>query len=543
MRSMKRWKAIVLAAAIFLAAVPATAEVYADAEVETGEATAEEVDAEGAPPEGEGLEGEGLEGEGAEEAAPADTGSAVTPGTVLANNGLYIANTFPDSMMPEGFHRQTVAYEGQNIDLAYMDNGNGLVVLAYLTDATGMSGDFYLCDTATATMTDYVRFDGGNGKYLIVLDPGDNVNPPAGFTRANLNVNNKNVAAWTIPNGSSSGDEETSEQAFFRVTETVYATGLDIGAGAGNGEEGDPAAAGDAAVPADASAEGTADPGAVDPFAADSGAVEADPNAAAAAEVAAASVQTDISGFVKAQPSEFFLVYGIDQSGLQGFYLYDTLGQTYQRYLEIDTGESEETAKYRKSAQIRLFIIAGLVVFAVVLLFIIINMALSGRSKGGRSYDYDDDEDDEVEAMKKRVKSKEKKALKKNGRRFISSDDDDYDEYGDDGYDEYDNYENYDNYEPEEEDDVRYYDRGDARTGRGVRSGRQAYMPAEEEPPRRNAYRGDREPAPRGRRRAPEEEDDYWDDMGQSSRQRDSRMSQDIDLDDDFNFDFIKPNK
>ncbi len=511
MKNFRRWKAALLAAAIMVTAVPfgAQTKIYAE----------EEIAAEGA--EGEVPEGEVLEGEG--ELPAEESMSTVTPGTILANNGLYIANTFPDSMMPDGFHRQTVAYEGQNIDLAFMDNGNNLVVLAYLTDATGTVGDFYLCDTATAMMSDYVKFDGGNGKYLIVLDPGDNVNPPAGFTKANLNVNGKTVIAWTLPTGESSEEEEKKESAI-RLTEQVYAAGLDIGAGAagGNGEEA-PAETSEAVPEGEPSSEPVPD-GGYDASAAEAAA------AAAAAEVAAAAVETDGSGFIKARPADFFLVYGIDQSGLQGFYLYDTLGQTYQRYLEIDTGESETTAKYRKSAQIRLFIIAGLIVFAVVLLFIIVNMALSGR----KSTRGDDEDDDDVEAMKKRVRTKEKKALKKNGRRFISS----HDDYDDDEDDDYDDDDGYDD---EEEDDVRYYRKSDLRTGRGVRSATQDYGYRQD---RRAADDRDWEeenaPADRGRYGG---HSGYGDQGGYADQGRYQDTGQDIDLDDDFNFDFIKPRK
>ncbi len=514
MKNFRRWKAALLAAAIMVTAVPfgTQTKVYAE----------EEIAAEGA--EGEGLEGEGLEGESLEGELPAEESvSTVTPGTILANNGLYIANTFPDSMLPDGFHRVTVAYEGQGIDLASMDTNN-LVNLAYLTDATGTVGDFYLCDTATAMMSDFVKFDGGNGKFLIVLDPGDNVNPPAGFTKANLNVNGKTVIAWTLPTGESS-EEEKKEGAAFRLTEQVYAAGLDIGAGAagGSGEE-SPAEASAAVPEGEPSSEPVPDGG--------NDAAAAEAAAAAAAEVAAAAVETDGSGFIKARPADFFLVYGIDQSGLQGFYLYDTLGQTYQRYLEIDTGESEATAKYRKSAQIRLFIIAGLIVFAVVLLFIIVNMALSGR-KGGRS---DDDDDDDVEAMKKRVRTKEKKALKKNGRRFISSHDDD-DEYDDEDDDDDDD----DGYDDDEEDDVRYYRKSDLRTGRGVRSSAQDYGYRQD---RRTADDRDWEeestPADRGRYGG---HSGYGDQGGYADQSRYQDGGQDIDLDDDFNFDFIKPRK
>ena len=134
-----------LAVTVLIQAVNAT-PVYADEAVEGEEAAGEEgADLEGA----EGAEG--AEGEMPDEgdaAAEVSSGDTVTPGTIVANNGMYIANSFPASYLPSGFRKQTVAYQGQNIELAYMDASNGLVTLAYLTDASGSYGDFYLCDTA-----------------------------------------------------------------------------------------------------------------------------------------------------------------------------------------------------------------------------------------------------------------------------------------------------------------------------------------------------------------------------------------------------------
>jgi len=565
---------------------PGTAEVFAEeaaAETEAVDGAAEgAVEGEGGEA---GLEGEvadpGLEGAG----DPLAQGGGVTPGTILANNGLYIANTFPDSLMPVGFHRQTVAYQGQNIDLAYMDNSD-MVVLAYLTDATGAIGDFYLCDTATATMSDYVRLDGGNGRFLIILDPGDNINAPTGFNKTVANINNKNVTAWSLPDGTGASDKDDKKdedkEASNPLVLKVYAADLGLGIGAGSTDSG----AGDAgAVPTDATglpADGTGLP--ADGTQAADGAVVVDNSytegttvdptvaAAQAAEAAAASVVTDAAGFVKPQPTEFYLIYGIDYNGAQGFFLYDTLGQTYQRYVEIDMGENEETAKYKKSAQIRLFIIAGLILFAVVLIFIIVNMSLGSR-RGGPSRRYEGDDD--VEEVKRRVKSKERRSVSGGGqnRRYIGDDD-----YDDDGLEDEGGYgagsarrgQGPSGYGRnagglnDEEDDVRYYDRQSQHTGRGVVRTSQS--------PQRKGVRTESRPKVRTERRyvPPENDQGYgvsdetgdmgWNGAGMDGgyndqgnygnggygdqgmgRGMDQGMNQDIDLDDDFNFDFIKP--
>ncbi|MCR5650670.1 MAG: hypothetical protein K6F86_05755 [Lachnospiraceae bacterium] len=585
----KRIRACLLAAAVLASAVPFKADVrvYADEVADEGESPVdEEIPADGeVPADGELTDDLFADGE----MSDAGTGTGVTQGTILANNGLYIANTFPDSMMPSGFHRQTVAYQGQNIDLAYMDNSDA-VVLAYLTDVTGTVGDFYLCDTATATMSDYVKLDGGNGAFLIILDPGDNINPPAGFNKAVLNIDNKSVTAWTLPDGSSTDEEDKDKkdkkkkEGFFRVTETVYAGDLGLGIGAGSSD------AGTGEVPANTTVDTTnatvVDNSYVDGTTVDDAANYED---AAAAEVAAANVQVDAAGFVKAQPSEFFLIYGIDYNGAQGFFLYDTLGHTYQRYLEMDTGESESTEKYRKSAQIRLFIIAGLILFSVVLIFIIVNMSLNGRRGGGRNLDDDDD----VEEMKRRVRKKEVSAIRRNGGRRYAQDDGAYDEdddyegqggYGQQGGYGYNNVSMQGDY-PSQEEDIRYYDRGDSRTGRGVQRNDEGRAPermnqsrpgvrtemrsnvrTEARPQQQigTEVRNESRPGVRTERRPyPPEADGqgYMDQgmqqggmqggyggpgMGNDPGMNGGYMSggrQDIDLDDDFNFDFIKPGK
>ena len=571
-----RIKAMLLAAAVFTSVMPfgTGARIYAeegaDPEVtEEGESPVDdEIPVDGELPE-DGLAEDGL--------SDMSQGTGVTPGTILANNGLYIANTFPDSMMPAGFHRQTVAYQGQNIDLAYMDNSDA-VVLAYLTDVTGAVGDFYLCDTATATMSDYVRLEGGNGAYLIILDPGDNINPPAGFKKAVLSVDNKNVTAWTLPDGTEDEEEDKKDkkkkekEGKIKFTETVYAGDLGLGIGAGSSD------AGTGEAPA-ADLSGTGDPATVvDNSYADGTTVDnTSYEDAAAAEVAAANVQVDAAGFVKAQPSEFFLIYGVDYNGAQGFFLYDTLGHTYQRYLEMETGESEATEKYRKSAQVRLFIIAGLILFAVVLIFIIVNMSLNGR-KGGRSLD-----DDDVEEMKRRVRKKEVSAIRKNGgRRYPQDDAYEEDEEFEGGYGQdtgygYNNVSMQGDY-PEQGEDIRYYDRGDSRTGRGVQrnAGRVPDRMNQQRPgvrtEARPGVRTEARPNPNVRTEArpqvrterrpyPPQDDQGFGDPGMQSDpgygsggypsepgmgggyNSGAGARQDIDLDDDFNFDFIKPGK
>ena len=490
---------VITVAVALMCQTAATATAYADENVE--EAPAPEEGAEG----GELAEGElppAEEGVAEGEAVATDT---VTPGSIMANNGMYIANTFPDSYLPSGFRKQTVAYQGQNVDLAYMDASGGAVTLAYLTDASGSFGDFYLCDTATATMSDYVRFEGGNDRFLIVLNPAG-VSVPDGFVPASLTVNGKSVQAWVYSEDgdSSSKDDKDDDKnkdedkdkdkdkdkkggllGLFGSLAPVkaYAGELDLGVGAG-AETGAPEGAAPATVDPAAADPAAVDPAAVDPAAVDPAA--ADPAAATGGdtEVADLTSSSQAAGG-EASPGDFFLIYGMDQSGSQGFYLFDSVGQTYQRYVALGAGESDELAAAKKTARTRLFIICGLAVLALVLLILVINMALSGRRGDDDYYDYDDD----YEEMKRRVEKKSKRSS--GGLRRNKDYDDDY----------------YDDYDDEEEEDVKVYDKAPKRS----------------------------------QRRAAEPEDDYFGaepDPGLQPRRK--APAQDIDLDDDFSFDFIK---
>ena len=488
----------------------AVTTVYADEAVPTDEA---------APAEGEAAEGgEAVDGEvPADEAAAPESSGGPVVGTIVTNNGMYIANSFPDDYLPSGFRKMTVAYQGQNVELAYMDASNGQVTLAYLMDATGSYGDFYLCDTATAEMSDYVRFDGGNDRFIIVLDPG-NAEAPEGFELTALSVNGKSVKAW-IYTGEASDDkskkkdkdkdkdkedtenEDTENEegddskddkkgffgGLFGSLEPVeaYAGELDlgIGSGAGNGSEGD-AAPVDPATGAEAPVDAAAGETPVDAAPAD--AAGAQDYQAGGDDGTIPATVTPVSSGSEPDPSEYFLVYAMDQSGYQGYYMYDSVGQTYMRYVDLGAGNASKLEAASKSAKIRLFIIIGLLVLLIVLAIILVNMALSGK----KNDDYYDD-DDNYEEMKRRVEKKSKRAP-----RFGRND---YDDYDDDDYD--------DDYDDDDEmEDVKVYNKKTDRR-------RLAPAPAQMQP------RMQRQDQLAPRKKAP---------------------SQDIDLDDDFSFDFIK---
>ncbi|MCR4591137.1 MAG: hypothetical protein K5668_10005 [Lachnospiraceae bacterium] len=475
-----RLLAFLLMAMLMTAAVPNP--IYAE------EAPAEEAAGE----EGEGGEENpeaGEEGELSEEEALAQAEAAqaaletVVPSDISTNiDGKYLALSFPASEVPEGFAVKTVDYQGQQVMLAYMTSKSatigaaGLTVtLAYLTDENGGNGEFYLCDTTeNAKMSDMIMIDGAPGRYIIILDPGDNVVGPDGFSKHRLQWGSKTATAWSLPeqtveeeesekDGSEKDeksdkeeDESKKEASLFGVK--VYAAELNLNAGeaARGGSAGDVSAApaDDGAEAVDMPAEDSGDDGgaAVDnPAVEDSGdkvdnsamgdSGEDDNSMLTLDSIA----HTNASGLIQAQPKEFCLLYAIDESGNLGFYLYDIERGTYQRYVDIPKGESETLTKYKKLSRTRLFIIIVLAIFLVISLFVLVNMMLNRR---GDEYD-EDEEDPEEEAMRKRAKAKERKNIGRGERAYLLEDEPEDDEDFEDDYEEDDE----DDYEDEDEDE------------------------------------------------------------------------------------------
>ena len=360
----------------------------------------------------------------AEEAAQAETGAEnteesagnteVTPSSIATNiDGKFIALTFPDSEVPLGFSTYTVDYEGQQVELAQMKTksatlgAEGLTItLAYLTDADGSNGEFYICDTTNnAEMSDMIKIDGINGHYIIVLDPKDNIVGPDGFTKKDLKWGSKKATAWSLPKEVSTDedDEEGSEAAstgseasVFRLTEDVYAAeGVEVDEVDASGES--------------ASTEAASSESAMDKDAQDAAML-------ALEEIA----HTNAAGLVSAQTKEFCLLYAVDDQANIGFYLYDIKNSTYQRYVDVPHGETDTTKKYRKLSRTRLFIIVVLIVIIVILVFVLVNLLLGGGMKVRKSRDSknrdDEDDDDELEAIRSRVSKKEKARIQ--GRTF-----------------------------------------------------------------------------------------------------------------------------
>ena len=184
------------------------------------------------------------------------------------------------------------------------------------------------------------------------------------------------------------------------------------------------------------------------------------------ADAAEASGGDDAASLINAgvQPQEFFLVYAMSSDGNEGWYLYDQIEGTYQRYLEVVRtavdGEGNEmpiseavkevaAAKYKQPLFIRLIIICALAGIALILLIVVIVLGVKlhrreeeemfetpvdprdarRNSSSSRTRVYDDEEDEDEE------------------------DDDEYEDDDEDDEDDEDEYDDEDDEYEDEEDD------------------------------------------------------------------------------------------
>ncbi|MCR5023309.1 MAG: hypothetical protein K6A90_03110 [Lachnospiraceae bacterium] len=452
MRLKEMWKRFIvmlLASTVIMTCVPAgTAFAEEAGEAGEGEEAAGENAEEGGETEGE----EGAEGEG--EMSPEEMQAAlevVKPSSIETNiDGKYLALAFPASSVPEGFSAFTVDYQGEKVMLAQMTSKSatlgapGLTVtLAYLTDESGNNGEFYICDTTeNARMSDMIMINGADDKYIIVLDPGDNVVGPPGFTQHKLQWGSKTAVAWSLPEETVEEDDKSSTEASevdkvaSLFVQKVYADELGLTAGEA------------AADPISAGAGNDEVTGGVTDDSLDSGdggeENKADEDAMIALDAIA---HTNASGLIQAQPKEFCLLYAIDESANLGFYLYDIERGTYQRYVDIPKGESATLVKYKKLSRTRLFIIIIMAIIMVILVFIFINTLVN--RKGDNDYE-DDEEDPEEEAMRQRAKAKERKGIGKRERAYLLDEEPEEDE---DDEDFEDDYEDDDDEDDEDEDE------------------------------------------------------------------------------------------
>lgn len=95
---------------------------------------------------------------------------------------------------------------------------------------------------------------------------------------------------------------------------------------------------------------------------------------------------------------EFYLLYAVNNEGTEGFYLYDIVEGTYQRYVERDTSYELDQSyfKYKDVAHQRFVIMCVMACLLLIAVFCIINLVMRNRElKADLGEDDEEDEDDE----------------------------------------------------------------------------------------------------------------------------------------------------
>lgn len=223
-------------------------------------------------------------------------------------DGMMVASTFSDSMLPLLFHKTTTTFQGASVEAAQFDNG--YVLLLYITDQSGANGTFKQYNEATGEMSDFRMIAGPGESYIIVLPIDANAVVPEGFEEVILDWNGQQLSAYMN-------------------TEVKTVEGSDTSA------------------------------------------------------------------------SDYLLLYAVSSNGRQGWYFYDQIEGTFQRYLNIE-GKSHSSSEGgvfdfqgvkdgNSDAIIRLVIFAAMLLLVIVLIILVIILSVKLREYS--EYDYIDEED------------------------------------------------------------------------------------------------------------------------------------------------------
>ena len=281
--------------------------------------------------------GDGV-GTAAEGTDAAGTTSNIADG-LIAINGTekMISTTFPNEILPAGFHKADFTYQEQLLESAQFDMGD--LTLLYVTDASGANGEFCIYDAATDTFTDFVNINGIESRFIVIMIPDETVVVPDGFTKATLQWNGKTLTAYAI-----TGDAATAAAT-------------------------DPVEGAEGAEAAGAEAEGTS-------------------------EVTANGISTSDFFLLYALNSDGnkgWYLYDMKEGTYQRYLELDAEGAEEPSVLDVF---DSDTDSYKAQSHTRFIIICVMAVVMLVLVILLLNLFLKLREY--QSYEYiDEDEEDE----------------------------------------------------------------------------------------------------------------------------------------------------
>lgn len=220
------------------------------------------------------------------------------------NEQLQLPADIPAENIPADFEKATIFVNGKSVQGLSFKNGD--LKLLYLVNTNG-AGALYVFEELQQTIYPLIKFNAENS-YMFVLMPDEEEIPvPQGFVKCTLSIEGKGViTAYQLEQKEEELQEEpTSEEP---ATEAV--------------------------VPQETSTEDTVPSETVSQEIATGEAVSE--NTQGQIAVPEVEVQNGPS------QTDFYLMYGMNNKGETGWYLYDVVEQTFQRYLQVVHVDEQE---------------------------------------------------------------------------------------------------------------------------------------------------------------------------------------------------------
>lgn len=293
----------------------------------------------------------------------ADTSDAAAAGNgtqVEVDGTQYvITGGFTDAVIPEGFSRGTLQFEGADCEVVTQESSG--ISAFYLTPAAGGDADFFLYNADNGTFSPFEEVEIAQGRYLVLLRDDGSVKLPDAYQETTLTLNGKEFPAW-----------QNTENA------------------------------------------------------------------------------------------EYYVVYGLNSDGEKALYQYDTVDQTYQRYVANEASSDSDSKKSSPSGLwgkilgvIEDFLDIAVILTAVFVLILLVILIVVATKLRHRNLELDDlydeygiDLEEEEPKKQKAEKGKKKSAAVKGGPAVrtpaetaqIDLDEDDFDDFEEYDEEEFDDY-------------------------------------------------------------------------------------------------------
>lgn len=131
-----------------------------------------------------------------EEPAEGETPAASGEGPQVEVDGVSytISGGFSDALIPEGFVRGEVTFEGTTCEVITQEASGESAM--YLAPAAGGDADFFMYNSEEGTFAPFEEVEIAQGRYLIMLRDDGSVKVPKEYQETTLTLNGKEFTAW-----------------------------------------------------------------------------------------------------------------------------------------------------------------------------------------------------------------------------------------------------------------------------------------------------------------------------------------------------------